>query len=373
MIIAGARPNFMKVAPLMRAFQSYPYSNPILVHTGQHYDDNMSRLFFEELQIPKPEINLGVGSASHAQQTAAIMTGIEPVMLSCKPDVVVVVGDVNSTVGCGLVAVKLGIRLAHVEAGLRSHDRSMPEEINRILTDAMSDLLFCSEPSGIENLQRENVESKKVHLVGNVMIDSLLYCRKQAAKSLVLERHGLEQKGYGILTLHRPSNVDDNRVFSRIVEALEEIQRDMPIVFPVHPRTRACIQETYLGDRIKAMSQIMMVDPFGYMDFMKLMSSAYVVLTDSGGIQEETTILGIPCLTLRENTERPATVDMGTNQIVGTDAQRIVAAFKAIKRRNKLPETMPPLWDGHAAERIADIIIEDSSVAKQNYSLMRSA
>jgi len=373
MIIAGARPNFMKVAPLMRVFQSSTLIAPVLVHTGQHYDDNMSTLFFQELQIPKPDINLGVGSASHAQQTAAIMKGIEGVLLSFAPDVLLVVGDVNSTVGCGLVAVKLGIKLVHVEAGLRSYDRSMPEEINRVVTDAMSDMMFCSEPSGMENLRRENVGSDKAYLVGNVMIDTLLHCRKKAARSKILEKKGLVEGNFGVLTVHRPANVDEPSAFERIMEAVDEIQRTMPIVFPVHPRTRRIMESTATGARMKTLSRLIVTDPLGYMDFMKLMASAKVVLTDSGGIQEETTILGIPCLTLRNNTERPITVEMGTNQVVGTDPRRILTAYKALLSQTQRSSRIPPLWDGHAAERIRDIMLDKLILDRQDVPISRIA
>ena len=356
MCVAGARPNFLKIGPLMDAFARSSSVSATLVHTGQHYDRNMSGAFFDELGIPDPTVNLGVGSSSHAAQTAAIMERFEPVVLKYRPDVVIVVGDVNSTIACGMVAAKLGVKLAHVEAGLRSFDRTMPEEINRVLTDAIADLLFCSERSGVTNLENEGISCGKIHLVGNVMIDSLVKHRERADGSTVLERLALHPSDYAILTLHRPGNVDEQGVLVGILDALKEIQLELPVVFPVHPRTRANLESLGLGSRVGKMSALRMVDPLGYLDFMKLLMSAKVVLMDSGGIQEETTFLGIPCLTLRENTERPVTVEIGTNQIVGRDSGRITAAFRRILKNGKRKFLCPPLWDGHAAERIADII-----------------
>jgi UDP-N-acetylglucosamine 2-epimerase (non-hydrolysing) len=320
--ICGARPNFMKIAPLMRAYRDHANIVPLLVHTGQHYDKNMSELFFDQLGIPAPDLNLEVGSGSHAAQTAEIMKRFEPVVLEHKPQWVVVVGDVNSTIACALVAKKLAVRVAHVEAGLRSFDHSMPEEINRLLTDAISDLLFVSEPSGLENLRREGVADEKIHFAGNVMIDTLRASRQQAEQSGVLAELGLEARGYNVVTLHRPSNVDDPAIFGRIADALEHIQRDLPTVFPMHPRTLHNLGRLGLKQRLEGMPGLRLVEPLGYLDFLKLTSNAAVVLTDSGGIQEETTILGVWCLTIRENTERPATITHGTNQLVGTDPQR---------------------------------------------------
>ena len=353
--VAGARPNFLKIAPLMKAFGSRAALDASLVHTGQHYDRNMSELFFGELGIPEPDVNLEIGSGSHAVQTAAVMTAFEPVVMDRKPDVVLVVGDINSTIACGLVAVKLGVTLVHVEAGLRSFDRTMPEEINRLLTDSISDVLFCTEKSGVENLAHEGVDPDKVHLVGNVMIDSVMDHREKAEKSTILEDMKLTKGNYAAVTLHRPSNVDDPKVFSGILDALEEVQRDMPAVFPVHPRTRISLEGTDLASRVAGMPGLHMIDPVGYLDFLKLMSSARVVLTDSGGIQEETTILGVPCLTLRENTERPITVEMGTNQLVGCDPTRIIEAYRKVMSTKDVEYHPPPLWDGGAAERIADV------------------
>jgi UDP-N-acetylglucosamine 2-epimerase (non-hydrolysing) len=355
--VAGARPNFMKIAPLFDAYKAHEEIQPILVHTGQHYDEHMSEQFFRQLEIPEPDINLEVGSASHAVQTAEVMKRFEPVLQQQAPDAVLVVGDVNSTVACGLVAVKLGIKLVHVEAGLRSLDRSMPEEINRVLTDAISDLLFCTEQSGVDHLLHEGVARDKIFLVGNVMIDSLIRFQEKARHSTVLQRLGLPEQGYAALTLHRPANVDDLRVFSRILDALEVIQQQLPVVFPMHPRTRNNLASTDLGRRIEAMSQLVVTEPMAYLDFSRLMSGARVVLTDSGGIQEETTFLRIPCLTLRENTERPVTTEIGTNRIVGVCTERIVAAFTEVMSQPSYGGQIPPLWDGQAARRIVEVLI----------------
>jgi len=357
--IVGARPNFMKIAPLMAAYEKHPSIERLLVHTGQHYDAAMSDLFFRQLGIPEPDINLEVGSASHAAQTAEIMKAFEPVMLDQRPDVVLVVGDVNSTIACGLVAVKLGARLVHVEAGLRSRDRSMPEEINRVLTDSISDLLFCTEQSGVDNLLAEGVPQGKVFLVGNVMIDTLLKNKDQAERSKVLEELELEPGAYAPLTLHRPSNVDDPETFGRILDALDVIQRDLPVIFPVHPRTRAILRESPLGRRVEEMSGLRLIDPLGFLDFLKLMSEARLVLTDSGGIQEETTILGVPCLTLRENTERPITIEIGSNRLVGTDTVAILEAYRSVMDGQVPGGQQPPLWDGKAAERIVEIMLRE--------------
>lgn len=357
--VVGARPNFMKIAPLMAAYGKHPGIEPLLVHTGQHYDAAMSELFFRQLGIPEPDINLEVGSASHASQTAEIMKAFEPVMLEHRPDVVLVVGDVNSTIACGLVAVKLGARLVHVEAGLRSRDRAMPEEINRVLTDTISDLLFCTEQSGVDNLLAEGVPQDRVFLVGNVMIDTLLKNRAQAEQSTILDQLGLASRAYAPLTLHRPSNVDDPETFGRILDALEVIQRDLPVIFPVHPRTRAVLKQSPLGSRVEGMSGLRLIDPLGFLDFLKLMSEARLVLTDSGGIQEETTILGVPCLTLRENTERPITIEIGSNRLVGTDTRAILDAYHAVTSGQQSTGQQPPLWDGKAAERIVEIILRE--------------
>jgi UDP-N-acetylglucosamine 2-epimerase (non-hydrolysing) len=354
--IVGARPNFMKIAPLMEAYKRFPAIQPLLIHTGQHYDERMSDLFFRQLGIPKPDVNLGVGSGTHAMQTAEIMKAFEPIVIAHKPDAVLVVGDVNSTIACGMVAVKLGVKLVHVEAGLRSFDRSMPEEINRLLTDAISDLLFCSEPSGVENLRKEGVDDGRVFFVGNVMIDTLLMNRSKAERTTILEDLHLTAGRYAVLTLHRPSNVDDEAVLGGLLDAFQEIQRDLPIIFPVHPRTRNNLARSALARRLDAMPDLRLVDPVGYLEFLKLMSSARLVLTDSGGIQEETTILKVPCLTLRENTERPVTAELGSNRLVGTDPKKILSAYHQTMAGHGREPGVPPLWDGHAAERVAAIL-----------------
>jgi UDP-N-acetylglucosamine 2-epimerase (non-hydrolysing) len=357
--VVGARPNFMKIAPLMAAYRAWPAIEPVLVHTGQHYDPAMSELFFQQLGIPEPDVNLGIGSGSHAVQTAEIMRAFEPVLLDRRPSAVVVVGDVNSTIACGLVAVKLGVRLVHVEAGLRSRDRTMPEEINRVLTDAISDLLFCTERAGVDNLLAEGVPRERVFLVGNVMIDTLLRNREAADRSTILTRLALEPRGYAALTLHRPSNVDDPAAFGRILDALDAIARDLPIVFPVHPRTQRALDAGPLGPRVRGVAGLRLVEPLGHLDFLKLMADARIVLTDSGGVQEETTILRVPCLTLRENTERPVTAEIGSNRVVGTSPDRILAAYREISDGRGPRCGVPPLWDGHAAERIVEILARE--------------
>ena len=357
--VCGARPNFIKIAPIMRAFKENGNFDALLVHTGQHYDENMSKLFFDELGIPRPDINLEVGSASHAVQTAEIMKRFEPVVLDFKPDYVLVVGDVNSTIACGLVAVKLDVKLIHVEAGLRSFDRTMPEEINRVLTDCISCLLFVTEQSGVDNLRNEGINSAKVHFVGNVMIDTLLANREKAQKSDILNRLGLKKKDYVAITLHRPSNVDDLDKFAEIITAFEEIQKETKLVFPMHPRTRSNIKGSELEGKVEAMVNLLLVEPMGYLDFLCLMSNAALVWTDSGGIQEETTILGVPCMTLRENTERPVTITEGTNRLVHISTEDILRNYNKIKSAGfKAEGRIPKLWDGKAAERIARIIAE---------------
>jgi UDP-N-acetylglucosamine 2-epimerase (non-hydrolysing) len=342
----------MKIAPLMWEVDRRSEIQAVLVHTGQHYDERMSRLFFEELRIPRPDVNLSVGSGSHALQTAEVMKRFEPVVLEHQPDAVVVVGDVNSTIACALTAVKLDVPVAHVEAGLRSFDRTMPEEINRILTDAISHWLFVSEPSGVANLRREGVAEERIHLVGNVMIDTLLACRDLCRRSRILDDLGLTGRSFGVLTLHRPANVDDPEVLAGLLAAIAEIQRELPIVFPVHPRTRKALE----GHDLASLPGLIVVDPLGYVDFMWALSGARLVLTDSGGIQEETTVLGVPCLTLRENTERPITVEQGTNRLVGLRPRAIVAAAREILDGPARPGRTPALWDGNAAGRILDIL-----------------
>src|SRR2546425_4822957 len=359
-IVAGARPNFIKVAPIVAAMRRRPKDfQPILIHTGQHYDAAMSQAFFRDLEMPEPDIDLGVGSASHAVQTAGVIQAFEPVVISEKPDWVVVVGDVNSTMACAIVCAKLNVKVAHVEAGLRSRDRSMPEEINRVLTDQIADLLLTPSRDGDANLRAEGIPEARIRFVGNVMIDSLMTQLDRARQSSVLTTLELQEKSYAVLTLHRPSNVDQQAAFGRILDALEEIARRLPIVFPAHPRTRKMIDELGLGARVQSMKNLRVIDPVGYLDFLRLTSCARLVLTDSGGIQEETTVLGIPCITLRENTERPITVEMGTNTIAGTDTSKIIAAANRALN-NALPESnvrIPEFWDGRAADRILDALL----------------
>jgi len=351
--VVGARPNFMKVAPIVAELKRHPNEFlPLVVHTGQHYDAAMSDTFFTDLDLPQPDVHLGVGSASHAAQTAAVMERFEPVVIQEKPDWVLVVGDVNSTFAAALVCVKLGVKVAHVEAGLRSRDRTMPEEINRVLTDQIADVLFTPSADADENLLAEGIPRERIRLVGNVMIDSLYQHLERAQQSSIKERLGLAGARYGVLTLHRPSNVDDRKTLGRILSALETISNELPIVFPVHPRAAKTIAEHGLLERVKRIPNLQLIEPLGYLDFMSLYSGAQLVLTDSGGIQEETSVLGIPCLTLRENTERPTTVTMGTNKIVGTDPEKIVReALAALQLSVRTPAAIP-LWDGHTAERI---------------------
>lgn len=359
--ICGARPNFMKIAPLMDAFKRSPNIEAKLVHTGQHYDERMSELFFRDLGIPEPDMNLEVGSASHAVQTAEIMKRFEPVVLEENPDWVIVVGDVNSTIACAMVASKLGVKVAHVEAGLRSFDRGMPEEINRVLTDSISDLLLVSEPSGVENLKKEGVADEKVHFVGNVMIDTLLKNREKAKSSKVLDELGVAPGKYAVITLHRPSNVDDVKNLSGIFDAFEQIAKDMSLIFPMHPRTRKNIENLGLKDRVEALTALKTPEPLGYLDFLKLTSEAALVLTDSGGIQEETTILRVPCLTLRENTERPVTITEGTNRLVNPTCDSILTAYREQMARAKGDSKTPQFWDGNAAKRICEVFEKLSS------------
>jgi len=368
-LVAGARPNFMKVAPIWHELRKYPeYFRPLLIHTGQHYYYIMSKAFFEDLGITRPDIHLGVGSGTHATQTAKIMLKFEKVCLKEKPDLVMVVGDVNSTLACSVVAAKLLTPLAHVEAGLRSFDRSMPEEVNRIVTDSLSDFLFTTCEDANENLRREGVSEEKIFFVGNVMIDSLLKFRVKAETKGSIK---MEEKSYAVLTLHRPSNVDSKEVFRNILEALTEVSNRIPILFPAHPRTQERITsfgyESFFSrftkpnsnKSISLRNSIFILDPLPYLQFLNLMSNAKFVLTDSGGIQEETTILGIPCLTLRKNTERPITVTEGTNKVVGTDKEQIITESLNILSGGGKIGRIPKLWDGKAAERIVEILKEN--------------
>jgi UDP-N-acetylglucosamine 2-epimerase (non-hydrolysing) len=360
--IVGARPNFMKIAPIMRAF-AHPESalSARLLHTGQHYDATMKHAFFDQLNIPEPDVDLGVGSGTHAQQTADIMKRFEPVLDASPPLAVLVVGDVNSTIACALVAVKKGIPVMHVEAGLRSGDRSMPEEINRILTDQLSELLFITEADARENLAREGIAPEKVHFVGNVMIDSLRYNLDKAipAQKTLANANctGVRDAGagYGLVTLHRPSNVDDPIVLARLLQVLAKISLRTPLLFPIHPRTESRIAAAGL-EGLLADSAITTIGPQGYLEMLGLMKDARVVLTDSGGIQEETTALGVPCITLRENTERPITVTQGTNTVVGTDVEAIQDCYEDVMKTGGKVGRVPDLWDGESAQRIVRII-----------------
>jgi UDP-N-acetylglucosamine 2-epimerase (non-hydrolysing) len=353
--VAGARPNFMKIAPLLREFNSRDTFESFLVHTGQHYDARMSENFFRDLGIPAPDINLGVGSGTHAEQTAHVLMKLEAVLLSERPDLVLVVGDVNSTLAATIAAVKLDIPVAHVEAGLRSGDRTMPEELNRLMTDVVASWLFTTEADGEANLLREGIDPARIHFVGNVMIDTLLANLERAKKLDTLERLGLTEGKFCLLTLHRPSNVDDPARLAELFGALEEIHDRVPIVFPVHPRTATNISEALGGRDLK----FQIIEPQDYLDFLRLMADAKIVLTDSGGVQEETTALGTPCFTLRDSTERPITVTHGTNTMVGADREVILREVMATLDGNPKVGNVPDLWDGKASERIANVLERD--------------
>lgn len=357
--VVGARPNFMKVAPVMAALARHTRVRQTLVHTGQHYDVNMSDIFFQQLGLPAPDVNLEVGSGSHAQQTAQVMSRFEPVVLERKPDLVLVYGDVNSTVAAALVCAKLGVRVGHVEAGLRSFDRTMPEEINRLVTDQLADLLFTPSEDGNVNLAREGIPAEKVYLVGNVMIDTLVHMLPAALARwqdgrFAVQGMTVEPGRYVLTTLHRPSNVDDPAMLEQIMAALFDIGQQLPVIFPIHPRTRQRLQNTQYAI---CSTQLHLLEPLSYLDFLALQRHAALVITDSGGIQEETTYLGVPCLTVRENTERPVTVTLGTNQLVGRDMGRLRQAADRILNGEVRPHQIPPLWDGKAGERIAELIV----------------
>jgi len=358
--VVGARPNFMKIAPIMAAFKLQEGVEAMLVHTGQHYDADMKESFFKQLGIPEPDIDLGVGSGTHAVQTAEVMKKFEPVLDSEKPTAILVVGDVNSTIACSLVAVKKNIPVIHVEAGLRSFDRAMPEEINRILTDQISDKLFLTEEDALNNLRKEGIADDKVHFVGNVMIDTLLYQLKKAipvAKTVgdAYDSLDIDNKGFALLTMHRPSNVDNKDVLESLLSVIVNISAKLPIIFPLHPRTKKQIEQFKLQHLLDS-ENIVVTNPLGYHEMIGLMSNARVVLTDSGGIQEETTALGVPCITMRENTERPITCSQGTNTIVGIDTDKIFSVFEDIMKTGGKKGNVPDKWDGKAAERIIQII-----------------
>jgi UDP-N-acetylglucosamine 2-epimerase (non-hydrolysing) len=350
-LVGGARPNFMKIAPLYFELLKYPERFvPLIVHTGQHYDQKMSNVFFEDLGLPKPDINLEVGSGSHAVQTAKIMMAFEKVLLKYKPDLVVVAGDVNSTLACALAAAKLKIKVAHVEAGLRSFDKDMPEEINRVVTDSVSDYLFTTCEDANQNLKKEGFAQDKIFFVGNVMIDSLLGYYPKVSQSDILDRYQLKKKEYCLLTLHRASNVDQEETFCKIMEAIQEVTKKTKLIFPVHPRTQKMMGEIQTED-----AKLITTEPLGYLDFLKLEENARLVLTDSGGIQEETTFLKVPCLTLRENTERPVTITSGTNHLVGLNPEAIIKEVDVLLQDGHRDFVLPPLWDGKASERVVGV------------------
>ncbi|MFH1378730.1 MAG: UDP-N-acetylglucosamine 2-epimerase (non-hydrolyzing) [bacterium] len=356
-LIIGARPNFMKIAPVMRALKKRRRLKPVLIHTGQHYDPNMTDVFFNELFISRPDIYLGVGSGSQAVQTALIMTGLEKVLIEKKADLVMVVGDVNSTIAASVVSAKLHIPVAHVEAGLRSYDRRMPEEINRIVTDVLSDYLFTTCKDANRTLLKEGIGREKIYFVGNVMIDTLRFLEKKVRSNGCVKRMKLKPQAYTLVTLHRPSNVDNRDAFERILSAFKTISRSDQIIFPIHPRTLKQMKQFGLYHLIKK-ERISIIDPLGYLDFMNLVVNARCILTDSGGIQEETTVLGIPCVTLRHNTERPITITEGTNTLVGNDTKKIVKTFTLILKGTYKKGRIPELWDGNASERIVKILNE---------------
>lgn len=346
----------MKVAPLSRALSKFDSVRHLIVHTGQHYDENMSKIFFDDLDLPKPDVYLGVGSGTHAEQTARIMVEFEKVLVTEKPDLTIVVGDVNSTVACSLTASKLLVPVAHVEAGLRSFDRTMPEEINRMVTDILSDYLFVTEESGVINLKHEGVENKKIFLVGDVMIDSLIIYREKAKGSGIKKSLGVLRGEYTLVTLHRPSNVDDRKSLETILRIFRGIEKLGKIIFPIHPRTKKRIEEHGLLSQFLSLKSLMLIEPLGYLDFLNLMIDAKIVLTDSGGIQEETTYLNVPCVTLRENTERPVTLELGTNVLAGLAADKVVALTAECYAGKWKKNSVPELWDGKAAERIANVL-----------------
>lgn len=361
-VVAGARPNFMKVAPVIEALNEHPdVFEHTLVHTGQHYDEAMSRSFFDALGLPKPDIDLEVGSGSHAQQTGRVMIEFEKVLLNNMPDLVVVVGDVNSTLACAVTARKLGVPVAHVEAGLRSRDMEMPEEINRLCTDVLCDYLFTTDEMASDNLRNEGVDDSKIYFVGNVMIDTLLKHREVAARDDTLASLGLDEGGYALVTLHRPSNVDDPATLKALMGVLMELSRELPVVFPVHPRTRARIEHAGLAAPMESEGGLMMLTPLGYIPFLNLVMHAKMVLTDSGGLQEETTVLGVPCLTLRHNTERPITCSQGTNRLVGNDPEAVKAAIDGILAGERRESVVPDKWDGRAAARIVELLLKQST------------
>jgi UDP-N-acetylglucosamine 2-epimerase (non-hydrolysing) len=355
--VVGARPNFMKVAPLHRAMQSRGIASHI-IHTGQHYNKKMSDIFFEQLELPRPDLYLGVGSGTHAEQTARVMTAFEPVVQQEQPDLVLVVGDVNSTVACSLVAAKCHVPVAHVEAGLRSGDRRMPEEINRLVTDRLADYLFVTEQSGLEHLRGEGAREEQIFFVGNIMIDTLVTLREKAQQTTIVDDLGLASGEYVLMTMHRPSNVDHRDGLTTLLETIEGIAAEHALVFPMHPRTRDRFVEFGLQARLEAVERLTLLEPLGYLEFLRLMEGAGAVVTDSGGIQEETTFLHVPCLTLRPNTERPVTIEEGTNELMELNARAVTERAEAVMREERSSGRVPQRWDGKAAERIVEVLEE---------------
>jgi len=358
--VVGARPNFIKIAPIDKAFRKFPVIKHMICHTGQHFDEKMSDIFFKELDIPKPDFNLGVGSGSHAEQTAGIMIRFEKVLEAEMPDLIIVPGDVNSTLACSVVASKMGIPVAHVEAGLRSFDRTMPEEINRIITDVLSDLLFVSEESGLANLKKEGIDETKIHFVGNVMIDSLIGYMDKIEESNIHNILGLDKSKYVLVTFHRPANVDNEFKLKELVDFLNALSMKVKVFFPVHPRTMKNIEDYELDKTIS--EGLIISEPIGYIDFLALTKNAQLVITDSGGIQEETTFMGVPCITVRNNTERPVTISTGTNLLIGTDLSEVMKAAGLILSGDIKMGRIPPLWDGKTADRIVNIILNHSKI-----------
>jgi len=357
-LIVGARPNYMKAAPVYRALNKYPDKFSVrLVHTGQHYDEKMSHIFFRELELPQPDVYLGVGSGRHGEQTGKIMIEYEKSILDNKPDLVLVAGDVNSTMACSLVAAKMHIKVGHIEGGLRSRDWSMPEEINRVVTDRIADYLFTTSIDADENLRAEGVAPDKIHFVGNTMIDSLNYYLPKAGRLNLSDKYPIEEHKFILVTLHRPSNVDDDQTLHELMRVLCQIQERLPVIFPMHPRTRKMLAEFGLNGELENARNLIITEPLGYREFLKLESTAFLVLTDSGGVQEETTALGIPCLTLRENTERPVTIWEGTNELVGSDPQKVLERTNAILNGERKVGKIPKYWDGQAAERLVEVLL----------------
>lgn len=354
--VVGARPNFMKMAPLMRVLREDSSFQCILIHTGQHYDTKMSDVFFHDLDLPEPDIHLNAGAGSHARQTADIMVRFEKVVEEQHPDLVVVVGDVNSTLACSVTASKMHVPVAHVEAGLRSFDRTMPEEINRVVTDAVSDVLFTTERSGDRNLLNEGKRPDQIHFVGNVMIDSLKFALERMDEQPVLRRYDLTERGYAVVTLHRPSNVDDPRNLHTVISMLDILQQRLRTVFPIHPRSLKMMEAFGYGEMLRRMANLIVSEPMGYMEFLSLVRKSRLVVTDSGGLQEETTCMGIPCLTMRSNTERPVTIEQGTNVLVGLDKSLLAVQLEQILNDQFKKGSVPELWDGHAASRIVHVL-----------------